>query len=138
MVNAAKVIITLKLKDAYLRAKLFKMHTVNRKWENIHIPLWLLKDSCWMMEWKYLGVAMIAPTVLVAALLAWRTRSDDEFFVNLAILAWISANAFWMCCEFFGFAEYKDYSAIGFVLGAISVSVFYYKRLSNNKTMETV
>lgn len=100
-----------------------------RQYENIHIPLWLLKDSCWMMEWKTLGVIMIVPTILVAALLAWRTRHEDDFFVNFAILTWIMANAYWMCCEFFNYVQYKDFAGIGFVIGAISISVFYFKRI---------
>lgn len=109
-----------------------------RKYENIHIPLWLLKDTCWMMEWKTLGVLMIIPTIFVAALLAWRTRDEDEFFVNLAILAWISANAFWMCCEFFDYLQYKDFAAIGFVAGAISISVYYIRRFKNKNVVDAV
>jgi hypothetical protein len=109
-----------------------------RKYENIHIPLWLLKDTCWMMEWKTMGVIMIVPTIFVAALLAWRTRKDEEFFVNLAILCWIMANAFWMCCEFFDYLQYKDFAGIGFIAGAISISAFYFKRLKNKNVVEQV
>ena len=109
-----------------------------RQFENIHIPLWLLKDSCWMMQWKTLGVVMIFPTIFVALMLAWRTRHEEEFFVNLAILAWISANAFWMCCEFFDYLQYKDFAAIGFIIGAISISVFYLQRFKNRKNVQTV
>jgi len=112
-------------------------HTL-RKYENIHIPLWLLKDSCWMMEWKTMGVIMIVPTIFVAILLAWRTRHEDEFFVNLAILAWISANAFWMCCEFFDYLQYKDFAAIGFVIGAISISVYYIRLFKNKNVVDAV
>lgn len=91
-----------------------------------------------MMEWKALGVIMIIPTIVVAALLAWRTRGEEEFYVNLAILAWIMANAFWMCCEFFDYLQYKDFAGIGFVAGAISISVFYYKRISNRNTTQPI
>jgi hypothetical protein len=109
-----------------------------RKYENIHIPLWLLKDTCWMMEWKTIGVIMIVPTIFVAALLAWRTRKDEEFFVNLAILCWIMANAFWMCCEFFDYLQYKDFAGIGFIAGAISISAFYYRRFKNKNLVDAV
>lgn len=106
-----------------------------RQFENIHIPLWLLKDTCWMMEWETLGVIMIVPTIFVAAWLTFKTRNEDEFFVNLAILAWIMANAYWMCCEFFDFVQYKDFAGIGFAIGAISISVFYYKRMIQKRVI---
>jgi len=114
------------------------MRNVNRQVENIHIPLWLLKDLCWMMEWKTLGIIMIVPTIFVAALLVWRARHEEEFWVNLAILAWISANAFWMCCEFFDYLQYKDIAAVGFVAGAVFISVYYYRRFKNKNLVEAV
>ena len=52
-----------------------------RHYENLHIPLWLLKDTCWMLQWKLLGVTMIIPTLSVAVIIAlntWREK-DDEF-----------------------------------------------------------
>ena len=133
MVKDAKVIIRMKSKAAYLRTNFFKMKHKIRQFENVHIPLWLLKDTCWMMEWKTMGVIMIVPTIFVAAWLTLRTRDEDEFFVNLAILSWICANAFWMCCEFFDYLQYKDFAGIGFAAGVISISIFYYKRFSNRQ-----
>src|ERR1700751_3227024 len=88
-----------------------------RHFENLHIPLWLLKDTCWMMEWKTLGIVMIVPTVSVALYLAYKSQKTKDFFINLAVLFWISANAYWMCCEFFGRAELKFYAAIPFAMG---------------------
>jgi hypothetical protein len=99
-----------------------------RHWENMHIPLWLLKDTCWMMEWKYFGVTMIIPTVLMAIYI-FKSRGYTEFWVNLAICFWISANSYWMCAEFFDFEEYKDLAGIPFVLGMIAVTVFYVKSI---------
>lgn len=101
-----------------------------RKFENLHIPLWLVKDTCWMMEWKTLGVAMIVPTILMAIFITWKTRVAVEFFINLAICFWISANAFWMCCEFFNRLDLKLYAALPFALGAISCIWFYLKKLN--------
>jgi len=96
-----------------------------RKMENLHIPLWLLKDTCWMMEWKILGVCMIFPTVSVAFLITYITRKSIEVYINIAICFWIMANAFWMCCEFFGHAEYKFYAGIPFACGFIATAYFY-------------
>jgi len=96
-----------------------------RKMENLHIPLWLLKDTCWMMEWKVLGICMIFPTVSMAFLITYITRKTNEMYINIAICFWIMANAFWMCCEFFGHVEYKFYAGIPFVCGFISTAYFY-------------
>lgn len=104
-----------------------------RHWENMHIPLWLLKDTCWMMEWRWLGVCMIVPTVLMALYILYKSKGHNEFYVNLAICFWIAANSYWMCAEFFGYADLKSYAGIPFVLGMISVSI-YYIRYSKNKT----
>ena len=109
-----------------------------RQFENIHIPLWLLKDTCWMMEWKTMGVIMIVPTIFVALWLTIRTRHEEDFFVNLAILCWIMANGYWMCCEFFDLIQYKNFAAIGFASGIIFISVFYYKRFKNKKLVGTL
>jgi len=100
-----------------------------RHYENIHIPLWLIKDTCWMLEWKTLGIIMIFPTLLVAILIAAKTRMEDEFFINLAICFWISANAYWMCCEFLGHVELKNYAGYPFVAGMICVAWFYFRRV---------
>jgi hypothetical protein len=96
-----------------------------RHWENMHIPLWLLKDTCWMVEWKYLGVTMIIPTILMAIFILYKSRGYNEFWVNLAICFWITANSFWMCAEFFDFEEYKNMAGIPFGLGMVAVTVFY-------------
>jgi hypothetical protein len=98
-----------------------------RKWENAHIPLWLIKDTCWMLEWRWLGVCMIIPTVGMAIYILFKSREHVEFWINLAILFWITANSYWMCSEFFGFIEYKNFAAIPFFCGMISVAIFYYK-----------
>jgi hypothetical protein len=96
-----------------------------RHFENLHIPLWLLKDTCWMMEWKVLGISMIFPTISVAFYLAYKSRRSKDFFINLAVLFWITANAYWMCCEFLGHVELKFYAAIPFVFGMFSTLLFY-------------
>ena len=104
-----------------------------RHWENIHIPLWLLKDTCWMLQWKAFGITMIFPTMFVAIFIAWKTRLEDEFLINLAICFWIGANAYWMCCEFFHHEEIKNYAGFPFLVGLISVAVFYIRRFLNRE-----
>ena len=97
------------------------------RFDNIHVLLWLIKDTCWMLEWKVLGALMIAPTLGVAVYLAVRTRFEHLFWINLAISFWITANAYWMICEFVEHEEYKNLAGVPFALGLLSVAVFYLK-----------
>lgn len=96
-----------------------------RQFENLHIPLWLLKDTCWMMEWKVFGIIMIVPTVSVALYLTYKSKKTKDYFINLAISFWITANAYWMCCEFFNHVELKFYAGIPFGLGILCTVLFY-------------
>lgn len=49
--------------------KLYSIPARFRKLENLHIVLWLIKDLCWAMLWKPLGLIMIVPTIGAALLL---------------------------------------------------------------------
>jgi hypothetical protein len=92
--------------------------------ENLHIPLWLIKDTCWMMQWKLLGACMITPTLLVAFIITYRTRKHPLIvYPNLAICVWIMANSLWMCEEFFGW-KLKCYSPYFFGLGFVFVGIY--------------
>ncbi len=71
--------------------------------ENFHIVLWLIKDTCWALEFRSGGIIMIVPTVAVAFYLLWRSRHyRQEAVHNLAVCIWIVANASWMLGEFYG------------------------------------
>jgi hypothetical protein len=96
-----------------------------RKFENLHIVFWLLKDTCWMLELKLMGALMIIPTLALCVYIIYKTRQTREVFINTAILFWICANSFWMLMEFFVKAEYKFYATIPFALGFIFVAWFY-------------
>ena len=105
-----------------------------RKVENLHIVFWLIKDISWCMFWKPLGLAMIIPTLIIALILAWRSRTNkSEFAHNLAIIFWIAANSYWMISEFAGFDETKiwrsmegkHFAIIPFVLGMLVLANYY-------------
>ena len=105
-----------------------------RKMENLHIVFWLFKDISWCMIWKPLGIAMIFPTLIIAIIISIRTRQlMSEVCHNVAIVFWISANAYWMISEFFGFDNrplfgdytYKHLAIIPFVIGILML-VYYY------------
>lgn len=104
-----------------------------RQYENLHIPLWLLKDTCWMLHWKLFGIIMIVPTIAVAFIIVLKNwyGKKDSFWINLAVLFWILGNSYWMLCEFFDHEELKDYAGAAFVAGMLSVAYFYKKRLIN-------
>jgi len=106
-----------------------------RHYENLHIPLWLLKDTCWMLQWKTLGISMIVPTLAVSLFISIKTfkEKDDEFWINLAISFWIIANSYWMVCEFIGREDLKNFAGFSFLLGFFSVIYFYIKKFKNKK-----
>jgi hypothetical protein len=108
-----------------------------RKYESMHIVFWLIKDSCWMLELKWLGAIMIVPTVFLAVYLVLKTLKTRDFYINTAIFFWISANSFWMLMEFFNDNQYKNFASIPFGLGFIFVALFYFsgdskKRIENH------
>jgi hypothetical protein len=99
-----------------------------KKFENLHILLWLIKDSCWMLEIKWLGTIMIVPTLSVAVWIVYMTRQSHDVFINLAVLFWIIANSSWMLMEFFNYDSHKIWLGIPFFLGLASVSLYYLKQ----------
>jgi hypothetical protein len=94
-----------------------------------------MKDICWAMLWKPLGVAMLAPTLLVAIIITWQTRHlIAELFHNLAITFWICANGYWMIVEFMGKDEaLRIYTAIPFGIGLFFIATYYLVILPKEK-----
>ncbi len=97
-----------------------------REYENLHIALWLLKDTCWVMLWKTGGMIMIVPTLAVAIHIAYRSRKNiHDLFHNIAICLWICANATWMIGEFYYEDSFRNYAMVFFTLGLIVVASYY-------------
>jgi hypothetical protein len=105
-----------------------------RKMENLHIVFWLFKDISWCMIWKPLGIAMIFPTLIIAIIISVRTRKYvSEVCHNVAIVFWITANAYWMVSEFFEFDSlpfygditYKYLAIIPFAIGILILAYYY-------------
>jgi hypothetical protein len=105
-----------------------------RKMENLHIVFWLFKDISWCMIWRPLGMAMIFPTLIIAIVIAWRTRQYmSELCHNIAIAVWITANSYWMVSEFFHFDSmivygditYKHMSILPFSIGILILAYYY-------------
>lgn len=104
-----------------------------RFYENIHILFWLLKDLSWVMIWKPLGIIMILPTIGFAIWFCIKSFQQNDFFIHLATLFWISANTLWMLLEFLEKEEYKFLAALIFISGIVSISYYIYKELLSTK-----
>lgn len=109
-----------------------------RRIENLHILLWLLKDACWAMNLRWLGVFMIVPTLTVAMLITLQTRHlRSELLHNLAVIFWITANCTWMIGEFFGWDEgliggfgLRQIAIVPFSIGLLLLVPYYLLRNS--------
>lgn len=110
-----------------------------RRIENMHIVFWLIKDISWAMLWKPIGLLMFIPTISVAMLITWQTRKlKSEWYHNMAILFWISANGYWMIVEFFwpAIETLRYYAAIPFSIGILFIGVYYFMVLPREKKNE--
>lgn len=114
-----------------------------RVYENFHILLWLLKDICWVTGYAILGTIMIVPTVSMAIYIAWATRySKVDFYHNMAVVCWITANSLWMLGELYFdetplqiYYEYSRYTALTLFAVGIGFVLWYHirKRLKKNE-----
>lgn len=86
-----------------------------------------------MLELRWLGGAMIIPTVLLAIYLVIKTIGTRDFYLNTAIFFWISANSYWMIVELFFNDVYRYFATIPFALGFIFVILFYLNSKSVKK-----
>lgn len=97
-----------------------------RRFENLHIALWLVKDACWIQDWKWAGTLMIAPTLGMAFYITYLSRTDrKELAHNLAVCCWICANAIWMIGEFYLKDSTRPQASVFFALGIFSLLWYY-------------
>jgi hypothetical protein len=110
-----------------------------RSLENLHVLFWLVKDICWCVGFKPLGVAMIFPTLSVAIYIMIKNRQlIAELAHNLAIALWITANSMWMIFEFTGTDEQlKNYCLIPFLAGLIVLFYYYVIYIPFQRTRKT-
>ncbi len=117
-----------------------------RKIENLHILLWLMKDICWALNFKYPALIMIIPTLMVAVIISYQTRKIiSELIHNLAIDFWITANCTWMVGEFFNLEEnligpygLRQLSIIPFSIGLLILAYYYLYLIHKKDFQETV
>jgi len=113
---------------------LYTIPLSQRRKENLHIVFWLMKDISWCLMWRTLGMIMIVPTLGAAIWITWRTREHaTDLAHNLAVVFWITANAWWMTAEFFDFDEKmlwhgisgRHFALIPFAIGATILAWHY-------------
>jgi hypothetical protein len=105
-----------------------------RNLENSHIFLWLIKDTCWVMEYRIPGMVMIIPTVTMAVYLTWLLRKDlKELLHNLAVCCWICANSVWMIGEFYLNDTARPFAAVLFLAGLGFIIYYYISFFIKNK-----
>jgi hypothetical protein len=112
----------------------YSVPLAHRRTENLHIVFWLMKDISWCLMWRALGMFMIVPTLGAAIFITWRARHlRAELAHNLAVVFWITANAWWMIAEFFEFDETvvllgvsgRHLALIPFGIGAAILARYY-------------
>jgi hypothetical protein len=116
----------------------------HRKTENLHIVFWLMKDISWCLMFRTLGMIMIVPTLGAALFITWRARHNrTDFAHNLAVVFWITANAWWMTAEFFEFDEKaillgidgRHWAMVPFAIGAAVLVVHYAREFIGARTL---
>lgn len=106
-----------------------------RKKENLHIVFWLIKDFCWISDFKTAGMVMVAPTLILAIYLTIRSRKNQaDLFHNIAVTFWISANSIWMTGEFFFDDHWRPYAIPFFIAGIVSILFYYLKTAISKKS----
>ncbi len=101
-------------------------HQKSYRWlENLHILLWLIKDTCWALEWKPGAIGMIMPTIGVAIYLLYHSKKNKtELYHNAAVCMWIIANSTWMLGEFLN-RDMRIVAAITFGIGLAILAIYY-------------
>jgi len=125
------------------KEKIYYIPARFRRIENLHILFWLIKDVCWAMNFKELGMFMIVPTMTVAIIILLQTRHIlSEFIHNLAVVFWIVANCTWMIGEFWKIDEnlignigLRQMAIVPFGLGLV-VLMYYYIFLAHKKEFQ--
>jgi hypothetical protein len=105
-----------------------------RKYENLHIVLWLIKDTFWVLDLKIPGLIMVFPTIFVAIDITRRSFANRaDFMHNLAVVCWICANAIWMIGEFYFDDRLRSVAIVFFSLGLTVVAIHYIFRIKRGQ-----
>lgn len=87
-----------------------------------HIPIWILKDLCWMLGWGWMSLILSVPAIFISILIINYTAGVKKL-ENYIILCWLTANTFWLMDEKLN-ANTHYLSIIFFIIG-IFISIRY-------------
>lgn len=68
--------------------------------DNLHFPLWILKDAAWLLQFGWVSLILAIPTIFISLLLILYTIGDERKS-NFVVLSWLLANTTWMMHEMF-------------------------------------
>lgn len=98
--------------------------------QNLHLFLWLLKDTFWILNFKYLALFLILPTISLAVYFTWlQRRSNVDLLHNLALTFWITGNSSWIVGDFFFNDQSRAVSSLFFIIGIIILLYYYFKKI---------
>ena len=101
------------------------------KFDSIHLLLWLVKDTLWVMGFKYATLFMILPTVGYTFYLLSKNYQDKNYFIlYLAILCWLLGNSAWILNDFLFENKYNVICYALFLLG-IAIILFHILKQRN-------
>lgn len=95
-----------------------------KKLQLFHIPLWVLKDFCWMIGMSSLSLILAIPAILVSILIINYTAGIKKL-ENYIIFCWLCANTLWLMDEKLN--AHTHYLSVVFFIIGIGVSVKYIK-----------
>lgn len=90
-----------------------------KHYENVHILLWLGKDTAWNWDWKVMWIIFVIPTVLIGVDFIHKSLFTQRLLIDhahyCAQFIWVMSNLVWAYGELF-LPEVRD--------GAISFWIF--------------
>jgi len=100
--------------------------------EQIHFPLWIIKDFSWFIAlnyetlasyFKYVSILFAIPTISISIYLIFTEKRNFFLFGHVLLATWLLANTLWMVTELF-YHEAKIVSLLFFSMGAILIPFF--------------
>jgi hypothetical protein len=100
--------------------------------EQIHFPLWIIKDFSWFIAlnyeatasyFKYFSLLFAIPTISISLYLIFTEKRTFFLFGHVLLAVWLLANTLWMVTELF-YHEVKIVSLLFFSMGAILIPFF--------------
>ncbi len=102
------------------------MNRTKKLLDNLHFPLWIMKDMAWMFGFGWASLILAIPTITISMILILYTIGNERK-QHLVVLFWLLANTLWMSHELFD-VQTKEAAIISFVIG-ITVAITYIPKL---------